>query len=126
MFSLAFAATLLLVSMQFILDPGLSTLLDRTLGHQLGRDSPFSIWGQTPSLEWLQTALKVAVAALAVLVAWRPRRRDTAVIAALGAAILIGVELTVDHWFYLYIPWFLPFLFVALLARPWDRADAAH
>ena len=27
---------------------------------------------------------------------------------------MIGVELTLDHWFYLYIPWFLPFLIVAL------------
>ena len=29
---------------------------------------------------------------------------------------MIGMQLTVDHWFYLYIPWFLPFLLVALLA----------
>ena len=27
------------------------------------------------------------------------------------------MELTVDHWFYLYIPWFLPFLLIALLGR---------
>jgi hypothetical protein len=38
-------------------------------------------------------------------------------VAALGAAVLIALQLTVDHWFYLYLPWFLPFLFVALLAR---------
>jgi hypothetical protein len=30
---------------------------------------------------------------------------------------MIAVLLTVEHWFYLYIPWFLPFLLVALLAR---------
>ena len=28
-------------------------------------------------------------------------------IAALSAAILIAVQLTAEHWFYLYIPWFL-------------------
>jgi hypothetical protein len=113
-----FIVTLLVVSAQFLIDPGLSTLLDRTLGHQLGRDSPFSIWGQDHSLEWLQTILKVAVTGLALLVAFRPRRRDAVTVAALGAAVLIAVQLTVEHWFYLYIPWFLPFLFVALLARP--------
>ena len=53
---------------------------------------------------------------LALLVAFRPRRRDHITVAALGAAVMIGMELTVDHWFYLYIPWFLPFLLIALLA----------
>ena len=55
--------------------------------------------------------------ALAVLVAFRPRRRDHVTVAALGAAVMIGMQLTVDHWFYLYIPWFLPFLLIALLGR---------
>jgi hypothetical protein len=53
---------------------------------------------------------------LAVLVAFRPRRRDHVTVAALGAAVMIGMQLTIDHWFYLYIPWFLPFLLIALLA----------
>ena len=55
-----------------------------------------------------------AVAGLAVAVAFVPRRRDLRQVAALGAAVMIGVELTLDHWFYLYIPWFLPFLILAL------------
>ena len=29
---------------------------------------------------------------------------------------MIAMQLTIDHWFYLYIPWFLPFLLIALLA----------
>ena len=37
--------------------------------------------------------------------------------AALGAAVLIALQLIVEHWFYLYIPWFAGFLFLALLAR---------
>jgi hypothetical protein len=98
-----------------LIDPGLSTFWDRTIGNQAGRDSPFSVWGQAPSLEWLHTAVKVGAIALAVLIAFRPRRRDALTVAALGAAAIIAVELTIDHWFYLYLPWFLPFLFVALL-----------
>ena len=53
--------------------------------------------------------------ALALLAAFLPRVRDHLTVAALGAALLIGMQLTIDHWFYLYIPWFLPFLFLALL-----------
>jgi hypothetical protein len=115
-FTIAFAVTVLVVCFQALQDPGLSTFWHRTIGEQGGRVSPFSIWGQSPSLGWLQALVKVAVVGIAVLVAFRPKRRDHVTVAALGAAVLIGMELTVDHWFYLYIPWFLPFLLVALLA----------
>jgi hypothetical protein len=133
-FAIAFAVTVLVVSFQALQDPGLSTFWHRTIGEQGGRDSPFSIWGQDHSLGWLQTLVKAAVVGLAVLVAFRPRRRDYVTVAALGAAVLIGMELTIDHWFYLYIPWFLPFLLVALLGagvvplggdREKDRLDPA-
>jgi hypothetical protein len=115
-FTIAFALTVLIVSFQALQDPGLSTFWHRTIAEQGGRDSPFSIWGQAHSLGWLQAVVKAAVVGLAVLVAFRPRRRDHVTVAALGAAVLIGMQLTVDHWFYLYIPWFLPFLLIALLA----------
>jgi hypothetical protein len=115
-FTIAFAITVAVVSFQALQDPGLSTFWHRTIGEQGGRDSPFSIWGQDHSLGWLQAIVKAAVVGVAVLVAFRPRRRDHVTVAALGAAVMIGMELTVDHWFYLYIPWFLPFLLVALLA----------
>ena len=51
--------------------------------------------------------------ALAVL-RW-PRRLDMLTMTALSGALLIGIELTVTHWFYLYIPWFLPFALVAMV-----------
>jgi hypothetical protein len=117
LFAAAFAITIALAMAQTLLDPGLSTFWESTIGNQAGRDSPFSVWGQEPSLEWLHTAVKAAAVGLALLVAFVPRRRDPVTVAALGAAVLIALQLTVDHWFYLYLPWFLPFLFVALLAR---------
>jgi hypothetical protein len=126
-FTIAFAVTILVVCFQALQNPGLSTFWHRTLAEQGGRDSPFSIWGQDHSLDWLQTLVKAAVVALAVLVAFRPRRRDHVTVAALGAAVMIGMQLTVDHWFYLYIPWFLPFLLIAMLATgtvPPKRARA--
>ena len=96
---------------------GLERFWDRTLGFQAGRSSPFSIWGLYGGLDALQVALTVAAAALAVAVAFVPRQRDQITIAALGAGVLIAVQLTVTHWFYLYVVWFLPLLLIALLGR---------
>ena len=39
---------------------------------------------------------------------------------ALSGALIIGVELTLTHWFYLYIPWFLPFALLAFVPE-WGR-----
>ncbi|MGD9695614.1 MAG: glycosyltransferase 87 family protein [Thermoleophilia bacterium] len=94
---------------------GIRAFWSRTIGYQLDRDSPFSLWGQYPGLRPVQIGLMVAVmiAALAVL-RW-PRRLDLLTTAALSGALLIGIELTVTHWFYLYIPWFLPFALLAIV-----------
>ena len=37
-----------------------------------------------------------------------PHRKGPLELAALSAAVLVGFELTLTHWSYLYIPWFLP------------------
>jgi hypothetical protein len=96
---------------------------DRTVSFQIGRDSPFSIWdwGQyhakgLPDLHIVQRVLQVALVAGALLLAWFPRRRSPLRMAALTAAVLIGFELVLTHWFYLYLPWFFPFVVLALIA----------
>jgi hypothetical protein len=98
------------------IDPGLATFYDRTVKSQLDRTSPFSVWGQDHSLEWLQTAFKVFAVGLALLVAFLPRRRSLPQVAALAAAVVIAVEITAEHWFYLYIPWFFGLLLAGLTA----------
>jgi glycosyl transferase family 87 len=115
---LAAALILTIVAMvaPFVPDGGLRELYDRTIGYQAGRPSPFSIWGQVDSLDWLQTVVKAASAVLALLVAFVPRRVNLRQTAALGAAVLITIQLAATHWFYLYVVWFVPFVFVALLA----------
>jgi len=105
-------------------DPGLATFYDRTIRSQIDRTSPFSIWGQDPSLEWLQTAVKIFAIGLAVLVAFVPRRRSLAQVAALAAAVIIAVELTADHWFYLYIPWFFGLALAGLVAATSPSSSA--
>jgi len=113
-FVLAFALTTLALMLWPTLDPGLHTFYERTIAYQAGRDSPFSIWGQLPALEPLRIAILVGVGALSVLLALRPKRKSLVQVAAFGAALLIGVQLTMHHWFYLYIVWFYPLLLVAL------------
>ena len=112
-FTAALGAVVVATTLPFVPDGGLRELYDRTLGYQAARGSPFSVWGQEPSLKWLQTALKAGAIGLALLVAFVPRRSADRQLAALGAAVLIALQLPVTHWFYLYIVWFLPFVLVA-------------
>jgi hypothetical protein len=115
---LLFAAAFLLVSALVMLwpaiNPGLHTFYDRTIAYQADRDSPFSIWGQVPSLEPMRIAILAATGALSLFLAFRPRRKSLLQVAALGAALLIALQITMHHWFYLYIVWFYPLLLVAM------------
>jgi hypothetical protein len=113
----AFVATALVVSLPILLrGENLGTVYDRTVGFQASRGSPFSIWGMY-DLSGLQHAWQVLAVALAIAAAFVPRRRDVVGLAAMGAAVMIALELGVTHWFYLYLVWFFPFLAVALFAR---------
>ena len=94
---------------------------DRTFGWQLSRSSPFSIWDWKqypgyPDLHTYQSALKVVLLIAAVALFFVPRVKNELQLAALTAALLIGFEAVLTHWFYLYIPWFFPFVAFALLA----------
>ena len=113
LFLVGFAAVTVAVLVWPAIDPGLRTFYDRTIATQAGRESPFSIWGQT-SLEPIRTALLVATGALSLLFAFRPRRKSVTQLAALSAALLILLQLTLHHWFYLYVVWFYPLLLVAI------------
>jgi hypothetical protein len=97
------------------INPGLHTFYERTIAYQADRNSPFSIWGQVEALEPLRTAILVFVGALSIAFAFWPRRKNLTQLAALGAALLIGLQITAEHWFYLYIVWFYPLLLVAMV-----------
>jgi hypothetical protein len=132
-FLLAFLATVLLVCAPLVLNgEDLGTVWDRTIGFQSSRGSPFSVWGYPGGLGASAQHIWQAFAALlAVMLAFVPRRRDVAGLAALCAAILIALQLGVTHWFYLYIAWFFPLVMLALLApgpvrSPPPAAALAH
>jgi hypothetical protein len=127
LFTAAFVGVTALLMLWPAIDPGLGTFWDRTVGYQAGRNSPFSIWGQVPGLEPLRVALLVAVGALSIALAVWPRRKSLVQVAALGAALIIALQLTAMYWFYLYIVWFFPLLLVALTLvekGPGDEAAA--
>jgi hypothetical protein len=87
----------------------------KTLAFQGDRVSPWTIYTQVPEVSFLQKPMTAVVIFLSILVAFVPRRKTLRRLAALSAAIVIGFELTVNYWFYAYITWFEPFVFVSLL-----------
>jgi hypothetical protein len=132
-FGLAFAGATVAAFAILLLEPALwdavRTFWDRTIGFQSGRDSPFSLWGWgqyhaegIPDLGFLQPVVAGLAVLLALAVAVLPREKGPLELAALTAAVLIGFQLSLTHWFYLYLPWFLPFVLVWLLL-PREAAD---
>jgi hypothetical protein len=87
----------------------------KTLAFQGDRVSPWTIFSQVPDLAFLQRPLTAFAIFLAVLVAFVPRKKTLRQLAALSAAVIIAFQLTVNYWFYTYIIWFEPFVFLALL-----------
>jgi hypothetical protein len=116
--ALVFGAVLMAVLaaafLPFLPDGGPREIYDRTVGYQAARGSPFSVWGQLDDGETYRRIVSAVAIALAVLIAFVPCRKTPLQVAALAAAVLIGVELATSHWFYLYVVWFAPAAFVAL------------
>jgi hypothetical protein len=95
---------------------GLRELWNCTLGFQMSRPPDFSLWAIWDSVGWTQTALELAGVALAAVVAFLPGRRTLTEVSALSAAILIAIQLPAGHWFYFYIMWFAPLVFMAIFS----------
>jgi hypothetical protein len=125
-FAAAFLAATAAAFTVLLLEPSLwealRTFWERTLGFQLGRDSPFSLWGWgqyhaegIPDFGFVQPAVAVLAIVLALLVAVIPRRKGPIELAALTTAVLVAFQLALTHWFYLYLPWVLPFVLLWLL-----------
>jgi hypothetical protein len=117
LFGLPFLAVWAVVLIPLLPDGGLSEFYDRTFGYQASRGSPFSVWGLAPSLEPLQPLVRALPVLAGIAAFFLPRRRSTAAVAALGAALLILTQLGSMHWFYFFILWFAPYVFVALFAE---------
>ncbi len=119
LFAVAFALVGALACVPAFTHDTLHTIYVRTIEYQQHRESPFSVYGLYGHLGGLQSAVQIAAVLLAVALALVPRRADVVGLAAACAAVLLAVELGLDHWFYLYIPWFFPLVAVALIGRCW-------
>ena len=126
-FALGFAAATLAVFSILLLSPHpfheAHVFWTRTVGFQIGRAAPWSLWDWRqyharglPDLHVLQHVLQALLIAGAVVVAFFPRRKSPLQLAAFTAVLLAGFELVVTYWLYTYIPWFYPFAALALLA----------
>jgi hypothetical protein len=125
-FGIAFVVTTVIAFTVLLFEPSLweaiQTFWDRTIGFQVGRDSPFSLWGWgqyraegIPDLGFVQPVLAVLGVVIALVVAIYPREKGPVELAALTAAVLIAFQLSLTHWFYLYLPWVFPFVVLWLL-----------
>ena len=134
-FALGFLAATLAAFSILLLEPSpvhaARVFWDRTLGWQIGRESPFSIWdwrqyhAGLPDLHVLQWVLEGLLLLGAAVVYFVPRRKSPLQLAALTAALLLGFQLVLTHWFYLYLPWFFPFAAFAVLAPAPEPLRAA-
>ncbi|HVW48083.1 MAG TPA: PepSY domain-containing protein [Solirubrobacterales bacterium] len=124
LFAPGFAAITVVFMLWPAIDPGLKVFYERTIAAQAGRSSPFSVWGQDEALEPLRVAILAATGILAVALAFVPRRKSLLQVAAFGAALMLGVQITLHHWFYLYIVWFFPLMLIALcLLEPSEEPE---
>jgi hypothetical protein len=125
-YGLAFAVATIAAFLVLLLEPSLwsaiETFWHRTIRSQITRESPFSIWGWgqyhargIPDLGFLQPVVEALVVVLALAAAVLPRRKGPVELAALTAAVLVAFQIALTHWFYLYLPWVLPFLVLWLL-----------
>jgi hypothetical protein len=101
---------------------------EKTLAFQGDRVSPWTIFTQVPALGFLQRPLTAFAIFLAILVAFVPRKKTVRRLAALSAAVVIAFQLTTNYWFYPYVIWFEPFVFLALLPATNEKTalDGMH
>jgi hypothetical protein len=135
LFAVGFVVATLLSFWVLLLEPNplhaARVFWDRTIGWQYNRDSPFSLWdwrqyhaAGIPDLHVVQLVLEGLLVVAAIAFAFFPKRKSPLQLAALTGALLIGFELVLTHWFYLYIPWFFPFAAFTALASSPARARA--
>jgi len=122
-FVLATLAAFSIVLLEPNVGHALRVFWERTVSWQLSRESPFSIWDWRqyhakgiPNLEIVQRFFQALLVAAALVFAVVPRRKTPLQLAALTGVLLLGFEMVLTHWSYLYVPWFFPFVAYATLA----------
>ena len=118
-------AIFVLVFVPYVRQSGLHTVWDSTLGFQMHRHSPFTLWGLHPSLEPLHVLAEVIAIGLLATASWWPRVRSVRAMAALSAAVLLALQMAGTYWAHTYVAWFAAPGFIALFAPAMRRAEVA-
>jgi hypothetical protein len=124
-FVVAFVLTAAIVAIPALRNDSLHEIYVRTIEYQSTRAAPFSLWGLY-GWHGAETVVVAAALALALGLAVIPRRADVFGLAAACAAILIAVQLGLEYWFYLYIPWFFGLVMIAFLGVRTPRRTSAR
>ncbi len=117
-FVLGFAAASFVVMAQVLFQGDLHRFWTDTIQRQFDRQSPFSLWNELyGNLSFEQHIAEGLAVALAIALAFFPRgRRSLVQVSALAGAVTIAFQITLTHWFYLYIVWFFPLVMLAIAA----------
>jgi hypothetical protein len=124
LFAISYAAAIAAAMLPVLLSGDFHYFWNDSIAYQASRPAPFSIWGlwggYHQTLHLPEHIVLGAAVALGLAAPVLPRGPRTQVeVAALGAAIIIGLQLGITYWFYLYIIWFFPLVVIALvLAHP--------
>jgi hypothetical protein len=101
--------------------PGAPERMWSAIGFQLTRGPQHSLWAMIGAVQ-IQQLVQAATVALMVGAVVRIRRDPTLAgdrgrIAAVAAAILLGLQISANYWNYAYLVWVFPFLALSLLAE---------
>lgn len=120
----AFTATCIVLIAPFFPAGGIRELWNTTIGFQLSRTSPLSIWIREPGLDWLRALTQAIAIGLALVATFYPRRRTVGQIAALCAAVFAAVQIPAAYWLYFYLAWFAPLVLIAAFEEHPDLGPA--
>jgi hypothetical protein len=122
-YAVSYGATLLVAMAPVLLGHNFGAFWRDSISYQADRVTPFSVWGLWGGLGAEHHLVEAASVALALLVAFVPRRRGVAQVAALAAAVLIMLQISANYWLYSYVVWFFPLVIVALVGlHPVNKA----
>jgi hypothetical protein len=109
---------------------GAAAATAHALSFQFQRGSFYAPW-YTFGVQWLQPAVQAAVLAILAAAVLRLRaeetlRTDLVRLSAIGAALLLGVQLAANYWTWSYLPWLFPFIAAALFMSDERRGAASR
>ena len=128
LYAIAYLLAIAAAMLPVVISGDFHSFWEHAIAYQATRPAPFSIWGlwggYHQTLHLPEHIVLGAAVALGLVSPLLPRgERSMVQVAALGAAIIILLEMGITYWFYLYIIWFFPLVVIALVLAHPDRRE---